>query len=256
MKRGLVLDGVVLGANLVAMPPLTNVLAGVLRRATANEPAAMALLFGLAVALFVLAPLGATLSRWHYHQRQGSGERGEGSDVLQGAAGCLFNPIFYFCLTAVIFAAVNAFLMQRLFGNRDPGGAVFAVSLIGGIALMVTHTWLVYRYFTPPKAPPRSAFMRGPLSAALGDAALFANMLLYQCIWNLLEFAGVGPPGGVVEGAGRLLVLLFLALLLYFPPRMFYLAEDLAGERRRWTWLTILAANAPVIVRLMLGSAK
>jgi hypothetical protein len=74
-------------------------------------------------------------------------------------------------------------------------------------------------------------------------------MLLFQLIWNLLSLAGVGPPSGVGDAVARLLVLVFLALLLYFPPRMFYLAED-AGRGR--TWLMILLANAPVIARGLL----
>jgi hypothetical protein len=243
--RGLLLDLVVLGVNLVGVTLLEGFFLGVVRQAAADDPAAMWTMFGCAVALFVLAPVGATLKRWHYHQRLG-GRRVD----LDGAAGCLFNPIFYFCLTAVIFAAINAFLMQQLYGKRDPG-PIFVASMFFGIALMIAHTVLVYRFFSPPKAPPRSAFLRGPASEFIGDACLFANMLLFQLFWNLLSFAGVGPPGSVLDAVARLLILSFLALLLYFPPRMFYLAED-AGKAR--TWLMILLANAPVIARLVLGS--
>jgi hypothetical protein len=50
--------------------------------------------------------------------------------------------------------------------------------------------------------------------------------------------------------AGRLFFLCFVALLIYFPPRVFYLAQD--GRRPR-TWLTMLLANSPVIVRILLG---
>jgi hypothetical protein len=248
-RRGLLLDAVVLAANLLAMGPLTGWLAGVLRRAAADDAAAMAALALLAAALLVLAPAGAVLKRWHYHQR-----RVAGPGALDGAGGCLFNPIFYFCLVAVLFAMVNAFLMQQAFGRRGPSGAVFGASMVAGIALIVAHTWLVYRYFTPPPQPPRSAFLRGPAAEALGDAMLFTNMLLFQAVWNMLSFAGIGPPSGVAEAMGRLLVFGFLALLLYFPPRMFYLAEDLAANRRI-AWLTMVAANAPVIVRLLFGSS-
>jgi hypothetical protein len=44
---------------------------------------------------------------------------------------------------------------------------------------------------------------------------------------------------------------LFLALLIYFPPRMFYLAEDI---HRRRTWFTMLLANSPVIFKVLIGS--
>lgn len=245
--RGTLLDIVVLAANLLAMGPLTSALAGLVRRAAADDAAAIATVVGLAAALLVLAPAGAVLKRWHYHQRRDPAS----PSALDGAGGCLFNPIFYFCLVAVLFAMVNAFLLQGVSGRTEPSGAAVAVSMVAGIALMVTHTWLVYRYFSRPRQPPRSAFMRGAASETLGDACLFINMLLFQAVWNMISFAGIGAPSGMAEAAGRLLVFVFLALLLYFPPRMFYLAEDLG---RRWTWLTMLAANAPVIIRLLVGS--
>ena len=155
-RRGLLLDVVVLAANLVAMRPLTGWLGDVVRRAAADDRAAMGGLFGLAVALFVLAPVGATLKRRHYHRRRGAG----GGAGFEGAAGCLFNPIFYFCLAAVIFAAVNAFIMQRVFGNRDPGATIFVTSIFVGLALIIGHTFLVYRYFSPPRNPPKRILLK------------------------------------------------------------------------------------------------
>jgi hypothetical protein len=244
-NRGLLLDLVVFSVNLAGMALLMRWFGAAAQRANAGDPAAQLFLFGCAVALFVLPPLGATLKRWHYHQRLGPG-------APEFDPGCLFSPVFYLSLTAVIFAAVNAFVMQEVYGRREPDATVFVTSIFGGIALMITHTVLVYRYFSPPKRPPASAFMRGRASAILGDACLFANMLLFQVIWNAFSFAGLGAPAGAGDAVLRLCVLLFLALLLYFPPRMFYLAEDIHRPR---TWLMILLANSPVITRLLLGSA-
>jgi hypothetical protein len=237
---------VVLAANLLGMPFLSEAFLGLIRRADAGDTAAMSVLFGYSVALFVLAPAGATLKRWHYH-RQLDGRMA--ADPLEGVAGCLFHPIFYFCLTAVIFAAINSFILQGVFGNREPSAAVFVPSIFLGIVLIVLHTWLVYRYFSTPRVPPKSAFLRAPASEILGDACLYLNMLLFQLIWNLLTFAGLGSPGGIVDALLRLLVLGFLGLLLYFPPRMFYLVDDIGKPR---TWLMILLANAPVIARMLL----
>ncbi len=247
--RGLLLDLVVFAVNLLGMTMLADLFLDVIRRAAADDPGAMSILLGFSVALFVLAPAGATLKRWHYHHRRGGGKVAGAADHL---GGCLFNPIFYFCLAAVIFATVNAFIMQRVFGNRDPGGAIFVSSIFIGLALIVLHTFLVYRYFSPPRRPPSSAFLRGPLSEVIGDGCLFANMLLFKLIWNLLSFAGLAAPSGAVDFVARLLLLCFLGLLLYFPPRMFYLAEDIGKVR---TWLMILLANAPVIARVLLGSS-
>lgn len=244
-NRGLLLDLLVLFVNLAGMAVLSDAFRGVVRRAAGDDPAAMTALFGYSLALFLLAPIGATLKRWHFHRGR------EGRPAPDALGGCLFNPIVYFCLVVVVFAAVNAFIMQRVFGNREPGGAVFVPAMVLGLALIITHTVLVYRYFSPPRQPPRSAFMRGPVSEVLGDAALFTNMLLFQLIWNALSFTGIGAPSGLAELLGRLLVFAFLALLLYFPPRMFYLADDI---RRPLTWLTMVLANAPAVWRLVFGS--
>jgi hypothetical protein len=84
----------------------------------------------------------------------------------------------------------------------------------------------------------------------LGDICIFVNMILFQVAWNLLTMSGIGPPSGVAELIGRIGFLSFIALLIYFPPRMLYLAEDL---HRRSTWLTMLLANSPVIARVVLG---
>jgi hypothetical protein len=78
-------------------------------------------------------------------------------------------------------------------------------------------------------------------------------MILFQVVWNLLTFADLGHPSNLLEFGGRLFFLSFIALLIYFPPRMFYLAEDI---HRRSTWLTMLLANSPVIVRVLIGTSS
>lgn len=251
-NRGLLLDTAVLAANLLAMPPLSRAFLGLIQRAESDDAAAMGVLWAYSVALFVLAPVGATLKRWHYHRRARATRpyTGDRPDPFDGLAGCVFNPIFYFCLVAVIFSAINAFVLQDAFGNRDPGATVVVSSVFLGLALIILHTWLTYRYFYPPKKPPRSAFLRSPVSELLGDACLFSNMLLFQLIWNLFSFAGVGAPDGVAAAVARLGLLIFLGLLLYFPPRMFYLVEDINRGR---TWLMIFLANAPVLARVVFG---
>lgn len=244
-NRGLLLDIVVLVLNLGAMAVLSRVFLRLVREAAAEDQGAQWTLFGCAALLMVLAPLGATLKRWHFWQ----GRNAEGEEL----DGCLFSPVFYFCLTALIFATVDAFLLQTIYGNREPNGDVFVLSVFGGIALMLMHTWLVYRYFSRPESPPRWTFLRTRASAVIGDLCLFANMLLFQLAWNLLGAIGMPRPTGPVDVLFRVLVLLFLALLLYFPPRMFYLADDI-GKRR--TWLMIAIANAPIILRLVVGSER
>ena len=90
-----------------------------------------------------------------------------------------------------------------------------------------------------------------PESELLGDICFFLNMLLFQCAWNLLTLVPFGRVAGVFEFLGRLFFLSFLALLVYFPPRMFYLAEDINRKR---TWLTMFLANSPVIFKILIGT--
>ena len=90
-----------------------------------------------------------------------------------------------------------------------------------------------------------------PESELLGDACLFTNMILFQVGWNLLTLFSLGRVSSVEEFLGRIFFLSFVALLVYFPPRMFYLAEDINRGR---TWLTMLLANLPVIVRVLIGT--
>jgi len=246
-NRGLLIDLFVFVLNLTVMLLLSRLFVDTIHRASAGDKTAEYVLFSMAVALFVLAPVGATLKRWSFHQRLKGTETGDWSDQL---GGCLFNPIFYFCLTAVIFATVNAFVLQTVYGRKEPDGGVFVSSIFIGIALMITHTVLVYRYFSPPKKAPRSAFLRSRAAGMIGDVCLFANMVLFQLIWNLLSTIDAPRPASLFDFVSRFLILAFLALLLYFPPRMFFLAEDI---RKRRTWLIILLANSPILLRVMLG---
>jgi hypothetical protein len=78
-------------------------------------------------------------------------------------------------------------------------------------------------------------------------------MILFQTVWNMITFADLGRPSGPAEFLGRLFFLSFIALLIYFPPRMFYLAEDINRPR---TWLTMLLANSPVLVRTLIGTTE
>jgi uncharacterized protein (DUF486 family) len=92
--------------------------------------------------------------------------------------------------------------------------------------------------------------LRSPTSDWLGDVCIYVNMILFQILWNLLLSAPFARIAGVADFAGRLFVLGFVALLVYFPPRIFYLAEDI---NRPAAWGTILLANAPALLRVLFG---
>ncbi|HAF15465.1 MAG TPA: hypothetical protein DCK99_17570 [Blastocatellia bacterium] len=252
-NRGLLLDIFVFVANVFLMRLVTRLFIDIFRQVSAEEPLAELLLGLTCVAMWVLPALGAVLKRWHFHQRlkaQGKTVDSEYSTL----SGCLFNPLFYFCLNLVITSAIVATLGQLFFGKRLDNRAVpFITLILAGLVLTIIQTYLIYSYFSPPRKPPQSKFLRGPQSETLGDICLFLNMILFQVAWNLLTFADLGRPSSFVDFGARLFFLSFIALLIYFPPRMFYLAEDI---HRPLTWLTMLIANSPVIVRVLIGTGS
>jgi hypothetical protein len=247
-NMGLLLDATVLVANLLLMGPLVRRMVDLVRRANAEDADAMAILAAITVGMFVLMPMAALLKRHGFHRRRGNGAPVE---PLEGPGGCLFTPAFLFCLQVVVFFTAAALLAELAGGDvRDSAGLFFSV-LFGGIVLIITSTVIIYRYFSPPKRAPRLAWLATPAAERIGDICLFANMLCWQTIWNLFAGAEIATVGSVGEFVGRLGMVVFLALLVYFPPRLLYLAEDIHRAR---TWVMIGLANAPVVWRLLIGT--
>lgn len=251
-NRGLLLDIFVFVLNIVLMRWLTGYFLELVQLANGDERLAQFTLSGLCLSMWILPAAGAVMKRWHFHQRLKA--EGKKVDWEEGAAGCLFNPIFYFCLNLVLMSAIVAGAGTFLFGNKvSDNGAIFVPLIFFGLFCTIAQTYLIYRYFSPPQKPPRSEFLRHPESELLGDICIFVNMILFQIIWNTLTFAGLGRPSGPLEFFGRLFFLCFLAMLIYFPPRMFYLVEDMNRGR---TWIMMLLANSPVIVNLLIGTKE
>jgi len=249
-NRGLLLDIVVFILNLFLMRWLTSYVVELFRFADAGEPLAQFALLLACISMWVLPVAGAVMKRWHFHRRLKA--EGKTVDTESTLAGCVFNPLFYFCLNLVLVSAILAGLGQFLFGKRAMNnGAAFIPLVFLALICTIVQTYLIYRYFSAPKKPPRSKFLRHPESETLGDICIFLNMILFQVAWNLLTFAELGRPSSALEFFGRLFFLCFIALLIYFPPRMFYLAEDINRGR---TWVTMLLANSPVIVRVLVGT--
>ena len=249
-NRGLLLDVVVFVLNIFLMRWLTGYFIDLVQLASAEERLAQFTLSLMCLGMWILPAAGAVLKRWHFHRRLK--KEGRTVDWDSKLSGCVFNPIFYFCLNLVLLSAIMAGLGDFLFGKRLlNNGAIFVPLIFLGLICTIAQTFLIYRYFSAPKKPPRYAFLRNPDSEALGDICIFVNMILFQVIWNTLTFAPLGRPSGVLEFLGRLFVLCFLAMLIYFPPRMFYLVEDI---NRRRAWATMLLANSPVILRVLIGT--
>ncbi len=273
-NRGMLLDVAVFMINLILMNLLTAYFADFIRLAGENDPVAQLALLICSAAMFVLPAAGAVLKRWHFHQRriaqatEPQAAQGESMrkverrpfDPLEPksnlASGCvnvgfLFNGIFHFCLSVFLAAAVMSLLQALTFGKAADNAALFVPLVIVSFVMCVVQTVLVYRYFLPPKKPPEKMFLRNPISEQIGDLCIFGNMILFQIFWNIVirEFPSMRVTS-VRDFAGNLFFLTFIALLIYFPPRIFFLAEDFG---RRTTWITMLLANSPAILRVLFG---
>ena len=248
-NRGLLLDIVVFVFNLVLVRLLMVRFVAMLRAVEEGEVASEWVLFIFVLGIFLLPPIGATLKRWQYYQRRGD-EKGLLDNDL---AGCLFGPIPYFIVTVLIFVVIQTFLLEYFYGDSNDDGKPMIIGTLLNLPVSIINTWLVYRFFSKPKKEPLFAFLKTPQAGLLGDVCIFLNMIFYQLIWNLLAVGWFPRPADLTELFGRSILLLVLSLLIYFPPRMFYLADDI-GKRR--TWLMILLANLPLIVRVLVGTAK
>ena len=242
-NRGILLDILVFVLNLAAMNFLTDKFIGLIQDANAGNLVAYYLLFLFCLGIFILPPLGTTLKRRHFHRRRGS-------DSVNVETGCLFNPILHFCLNIVIICFIIAYIFQFFYGDKELDGATFVPAVLFGIFLAALQTYIVHSYFSPPKKEPPFEFLRDQFSETVGDACLYLNMILFELVLNLLLSFSPQPLSGVTDFFGRIFFITLVALLVYFPPRMFYLAEDLKRPRAQ---LTILLANAPIILRVVFG---
>jgi hypothetical protein len=242
-NRGLLLDLTVFALNLVLVRMLGTRLAALARGVSAGEPAAEWTAGALFAALFVLPAAGAVLRRWHFHQRRAGRE-----PDLSAAWGCLLNPAFYLAVSLTIGSSAMVLLGTRVFGEDfDQRAEIFLPLVFGVLVLSIVQTVLVYRYLDPPRQPPRTAFGRGSASELLGDACIFVNAILFQVLWNAAFSGHFARPAGVEDALGRIFLLWFVSILVYFPPRIFYLAEE-AG--RRSSWPTMLLATSPVVLHV------
>jgi hypothetical protein len=256
-NRGILLDVFTFLVNLTLMRILTVFSVHVAHQAEEDVSAKIAV--GLFFAgVFFLQPLGPILKRRSFHQRH------ESFDLsTTGNAGCLLAwfMIFYLVMMMLTSAAASMLLSEALFEKSPAGANVGVISFLGGFALSVVNAVSIFRYFIKPSKEPRLRFLTTPQSALLGDILMFLNVICLQILWNsltassffweLLTTTPLGRPGSITDILGRLIIIGVLALLVYFPARIFYLVED---RRRKITLLTMLLANLPLILRAAFAS--
>ena len=256
-NRGILLDVMMFVINLILMRILTMLSMNLVGQAQEKVSAKIAI--GLFFAgIFFLQPLGPILKRWSFHQRH------ESFDLYKSEyAGCLifWFMFFYLVMMMLLAAAASMLLSEAIFEQSSVRANVGIISFLGGFVLSIVSTVLIYHYFSRPKKEPRWRFLITPQAELLGDACMFLNVICLQILWNsltasaffweLLTTTPLGKPGSVTDILGRFVITGTLALLVYFPARIFYLVED---PHRKITWLTMLLANLPLILRAGLAS--
>ncbi|HYJ88679.1 MAG TPA: hypothetical protein VEW46_21615 [Pyrinomonadaceae bacterium] len=254
-NRGILLDLVVFIISLVLMHVLTVQSLNIVRQAEENNSAK--LVVGLFFAgVFLLQPLGPILKRWSFHERF--------KFETNSTAGCLLIGFMWFYLVLMILLSGTAtiILSEVIFERGSPASEFGALFVVGGAVMSFVNAFLIYRYFTKPKKPPKWNFLTTPKSALLGDVLMFLNVICLQILWGGVSSSALfwsvldstplgGQTGTISEILGRLIAISVLALLVYFPARIFYLAED---RNRKVTWLTMLLANLPLILRAFSAS--
>lgn len=250
--RGVILDILVIAINFFVAPRAATWVIDLIRAAQGDQ--ARGVIVGLCMlAMLALPAVAAVLKRRRTHARLAAEANSAGLERIALEPGCLFNPVIYLCVNLVLGCGVVAGLGPLVFGGdlMDRGG-VFVPLLLLVIVASVVQTGIVYRYFEPLPATARpSRFLESHTAELIGDACLYLNTLLVQVLWLALATVPFERVSGFEDIVGRLLFISFAALLVYFPPRLLYLVEDL---RRPAARVTLLVATAAMVYRLVLGS--
>jgi hypothetical protein len=254
-NRGILLDLVVFLFSLLLMHILTVLSLDLAGQAAQDNFAKLAV--GLFFAgVFFLQPIGPVLKRWSFHQHS--------SFETNSTTGCLLIGFMWFYVVLMILLSGTAIIIlsEAIFERGSPAVDFSALFIVGGAVISIVNAVLIYRYFVKPKRRPRWKFLTTPRAALLGDVLMFLNVICLQILWNgvsasasfwdvLISTPLGGQAGTVTEILGRFIAIGALALLVYFPARIFYLAED---RNRKITWLTMLLANLPLIFRAVSAS--
>lgn len=249
-------DIIVFLVNLSLMPLLAPAFTNIARDAYHGNRLSQVLVFLFFALLFTLQPFGANFKRWQFHQRRRAGRRRKRS--LDGFVftfkdsiffAVLFNPLLYFTVLVFTSMVIISFTNELIIGkNISDDDSLFIVFVLVGFLISVVHSLAVYRYFTSPTKEPKTKVFYGPSSGFIGDILLFVNIILFQILWNIVGQIPAQSMTTLGDYMVRTFFLVCMALLIYFPSRIFYSAEDI---RKPLAWFTILLANSPLIIRFI-----
>jgi hypothetical protein len=256
--QGLWADLAVFVASLVLFQLLGSLSREFILRAESDPRAKLAVgLFFLAVLL--LQPWGPWLKRRPFHQRHP--EPGQQKDSL---AGCGVGLIaFCYLIALIIIAGAASTMISEVVLAAYPAGETIApAAFLVGVAWAIGCAVVFVRFFLPPKKP-GLGFLGAARTEAWADLSIYLNLILLQIVWGAVMSSAIfwevviktplGRPNSWTAILGRFIVLAVVALMVYLPPRIFFLLEQ---RRRRWAVLTMLVANLPIILKALLATGK
>ena len=255
-NRGILLDLIVFVLNLSFMIYLTR-LSKVLVNQAEEDVWAKTFVGLFFAGVFFLQPVGPVLKRWSAHQ--------EGEIDATSTVGCLLFWFMFCYLVMMLLVSATAIIMltEVIFEPGPTGSDVGTILILISVLWSIVNTIFIYRYFVKPKKQPKWHFLTTHSAVVMGDVFMFLNVICLQILWNNLTSAEsfwqnmlstpLGRPGGLTDILGRFIVIGTLALLVYFPGRLFYLVQE---RGRRIVWFTMLLANLPLLLRAAFSAPR
>lgn len=248
-NRGIVLDVIVFLINLFLMSDLSDRINGVIGigRGRPNDAKAMGIMAGYCALACLLPAAGAILKYVsgsqkhtpHFYRKTWAGQFFSMMTVI----------LIIQVVSQIVFLIAEYNYQGRLLSLLPDSGSlsIFLKVLLPLCAIFILiNPFLVRMNFVKNRRHYLTGFSRGLLEF-LGDGALFLNMILFQIFWGIFMRDLTQDWDGVLE---RVLALAITSLLLYFPPRLMYLAED---GHRGIAWVTMILANIPIIIRIIIA---
>lgn len=257
-NRGLLLDLTIFLFQLLLLRTLTKLSLDFVHQAQGNTSAETVIGLFL-VALFVLQVAGPILRRWSFHQHFPSFEEKVGP--LTGLF-LSFYRFFYIASMAIMIYLAYTYFAQPFRLNESPSAETLEkIVVAAALVLPVISSIFVFKFFVKPKREPRWKFLMTPQAEALGNLCMFINVVCFQILfsvyfssahfWNALHKTTRLASGTFDSLSGRLYIAAIVALIVYLPPRIFYLVPPTSIQRRLLTWLLMFLANLPLILSII-----
>lgn len=260
-NRGLLLDIAVFLCQLLLLRVLTNLSLSFVRQAQQSVFAKFAIGIFL-ILLFLLQPLGPILKRWSFHQQFPTFEKDT------GALTSLFLSLykfFYIAAMAIMIYLAYSYFSEALQSNSDatPISAEALEKLVVALAIVfpIISGVLVFRYFSKPEREAFWKFLMTPQAGLLGDFCMFVNVICFQILfsvyfssphfWSALHKISRLASSQLEGLSGRVYLATIAALIVYLPPRIFYLVAPASLKRRLLVSLSMLLANLPLIFSIV-----